>query len=223
MLIGILFFVLVLGSIPTSYFIYWWRTGSDIRQYGSGNIGATNLGRLLGWKFGLFALFFDAGKGLLAVLICFWAADNSLLWATIGGALAVIGHIFPVFWLLIFRVEDKFKGGKGVATALGVLGGFVILGFMPLEQIGMIVGSYVVILLLLDYSSLGTLIASLVALITQAVYHGISTEIILPLNVFILSAVLVIFITHIKNIKRLINKEEPQAGVRSSLQAWLRI
>lgn len=222
MFIGILLLAFILGSIPTSYFIYWRKTGLDIRDCGSGNMGASNLGRLLSWKYFLFAFVFDTGKGVLAVLFCYWAFSNSLFWATVGGILAILGHIFPAFWFILFKVKNMWRGGKAVATALGVVGAYYILGFVFLEQIGMILGTYLFILLVFDYSSLGSLLASVVALVTQVAYHGIFTEIIWPINVFVLLVVIVLIITHIENIKRLFKREEPRVGVRSKVIKFIK-
>jgi len=113
------------GSIPFALLLGWSR-GVDIRTVGSGNVGATNVGRTLGRKWGIACFILDVFKGLLPVLFTGWwmgllqddaslTTTSSLIWLASGVA-AVLGHVFPV-WL-------KFKGGKGVATALGVLLGF---------------------------------------------------------------------------------------------------
>jgi len=108
----------ILGSIPASYLICLWGWGVDLRKVGSGNPGATNALRSLGPKAGIPALVLDAGKGVLAVLI---ARELSVtLWnlhpvtfQLACGLMAVVGHTFPLFL--------GFKGGKGVATAAGVM------------------------------------------------------------------------------------------------------
>jgi glycerol-3-phosphate acyltransferase PlsY len=106
----------LLGSIPFGYLLVRFLRKEDVRATGSGNIGATNVARAGGTTLGLLTLLFDALKGYLAVLLAMHFAPNTLhgpstlaIAAAVG---AVIGHVFPI-WL-------RFKGGKGIATALGV-------------------------------------------------------------------------------------------------------
>lgn len=101
----------LLGSVPTGYVVVKAIKGIDIRTYGSGNIGATNAGRLLGKQFAIGIAIFDMLKGGIAVLAAslFTSSDTVL---AITGVMAVLGHNYPV-WL-------RFKGGKGVATTFGV-------------------------------------------------------------------------------------------------------
>lgn len=99
----------LLGSIPSGLLLARWANLGDIRQHGSGNIGATNALRLGGKKLGALTLLCDVLKGCLALHIIFIAAPQILALAAV---IVVLGHIFPI-WL-------QFKGGKGVATALGV-------------------------------------------------------------------------------------------------------
>ena len=106
----------LLGSCPTGYLLVRLLTGIDIRTLGSCNIGATNVGRVLGKKWAIATAVFDMSKGGIAVLLATLAGvDSPLVLALTGGA-AVIGHNYPV-WL-------QFKGGKGVATTFGVLACF---------------------------------------------------------------------------------------------------
>ncbi len=115
---AILLIGFVLGSLPTSIWVGKLYGGIDIRRHGSGNAGATNVIRLLGWKPGLFVLAVDVLKGYLAVAIVAglglepfsWGSEDALL---IAGCSAVAGHIWSLF--------AGFRGGKGVATAAGVL------------------------------------------------------------------------------------------------------
>ena len=129
-LLGSVSFALILGKL----------NGINIREHGSGNVGATNLGRALGKKWGLICFFLDMGKGLVPVLAYgliagLITAEGSigavemLKWLAIGVA-AVIGHVFPVFL--------KFKGGKGVATSAGAL-----LGFWPVLTVPVLVAGVV--------------------------------------------------------------------------------
>ncbi|HEX9879338.1 MAG TPA: glycerol-3-phosphate 1-O-acyltransferase PlsY [Candidatus Binatia bacterium] len=107
---GILLFAYLLGSVPTG-FVLGHLMGVDVRRSGSGNIGASNVGRLLGWKPGLITMLADVAKGLFPVVVAvhlnFDAAGQALT-----ALAAFLGHLYPVFL--------KFRGGKGVATALGV-------------------------------------------------------------------------------------------------------
>jgi glycerol-3-phosphate acyltransferase PlsY len=101
----------LLGSVPTAYIIGRWRRGIDIRRYGSGNVGASNLLRSSGKMLGIVVIIFDLGKGMLAV----WAAQAaglSIAQQVAVGLAAIIGHNWPVFL--------RFSGGRGVLTTLGV-------------------------------------------------------------------------------------------------------
>jgi len=105
----------LLGSIPFGLLIAKQVKGVDVREHGSGNIGATNVFRIVGKKWGIFVLFLDALKGFLACQMPVWILNSGELGFTYLiplAVLAILGHVFPV-WL-------KWKGGKGVATALGV-------------------------------------------------------------------------------------------------------
>lgn len=101
----------LLGSIPTGVMIGR-RGGIDVRAVGSGNIGATNVARSLGWRAGLLTLGGDVAKGALPQLVCEWARLDVAV-AACAGVASVLGHLFPLF--------ARFRGGKGVATAFGVL------------------------------------------------------------------------------------------------------
>jgi glycerol-3-phosphate acyltransferase PlsY len=101
------------GSIPFGVLVTRWVRGLDVRTQGSGNIGATNVARVAGKKLGVAVLLLDALKGALPVLLAMSLLPNSPTTHAVVGLAAFLGHVFPV-WL-------KLKGGKGVATALGVL------------------------------------------------------------------------------------------------------
>ncbi len=107
--IGLALAAYLLGSLPTAFIFTQKLTGQDIRKHGSGNVGSTNAVRVLGRKMGGLVFLIDTAKGFIITFIAYLTMGETL--AAICGALAVIGHIFPI-WL-------KFKGGKGVATALG--------------------------------------------------------------------------------------------------------
>jgi len=112
-----------LGSIPFGYLLYWLQQGRDIRSTGSGNIGATNVLRTAGSAAGAATLILDAAKGFLAVMLAAQTASDWPHAASLGAVLAVLGHIYPVFL--------GFRGGKGVATALGA--------FLPLAPFAVLI------------------------------------------------------------------------------------
>ena len=99
-----------LGSIPFGYLLVKYKEGQDIRSFGSGNIGATNVFRK-SRAAGILTYLLDAGKGYLAVVLAAWMSDGNLEWQAAAAVFAILGHIFTV-WL-------RFKGGKGVATGCG--------------------------------------------------------------------------------------------------------
>ena len=101
----------LLGSIPIGYIIFRIKKKDDIRNYGSGNIGATNVNRLIGKKFAAFTLFFDLFKSLICCYLSNEMLGNEI--AKLCGFLCILGHIYPI-WL-------KFRGGKGVASFIGYL------------------------------------------------------------------------------------------------------
>lgn len=104
----------LLGSIPFGL-LYGQLAGIDVRRQGSGNIGATNVNRLLGKRLGALTLASDIAKGLLPMLLTTWLLGDRLdgqRWVMLSGAAAFLGHCFPLYL--------KFRGGKGVATALGI-------------------------------------------------------------------------------------------------------
>lgn len=135
----------LLGSIPFGFLIVKAR-GADIRRSGSGNIGAANVARSAGAAAGVFTLILDAGKGYLAVWIASRWTQSDMHWMMAAALAAVIGHMFPV-WL-------GFKGGKGVATGLGV--------FLPIsmEAVTAAVVLWLIVVAFWRYSSLGSIVAA---------------------------------------------------------------
>jgi glycerol-3-phosphate acyltransferase PlsY len=136
-----------LGSIPFGYLIVRARAGADIRQTGSGGTGATNVSRRAGKTAGLLTLLLDATKGVIAVLLARFslAPDGMLIWPVGLAALAVIvGHIFPV-WL-------GFRGGKGVATGIGV---FLVLAPFMIVPAGLV---FLITIILTRYVSLASIL-----------------------------------------------------------------
>jgi acyl phosphate:glycerol-3-phosphate acyltransferase len=134
-----------LGAIPFSYLITRWKTGGDIRNMGSGNVGATNVLRTSGKWSGLAALLLDVGKGIAAVYLGRALGGNEI-WGAVAALFAIIGHSFPVFL--------KFRGGKSVAT-----GGGAFLVLCPLGIVSAI-AVFIVMLFIFRIVSLGSITAS---------------------------------------------------------------
>ena len=191
----------VVGSIPAAYLAGKSR-GIDLRRYGSGNLGATNVVRALGWKVGLLVFTVDVAKGALPVLLLPRWTDGPLsreVVAILCGVAAILGHFRPVFL--------KFgKGGKGVATAAGV---FVALAPVPMLAA---MAVFAVVLLATGYVSLGSLTAAVVLPSLLLLMEGAHSP------VFQISAVLAVFVfwTHRANIGRLRRGEEYRFGRKAA-------
>ncbi len=183
-----------LGSIPCSYIVASTIGKTDIRKHGSGNVGATNIARTLGTKLGLLAFSGDLLKGIVASLIGWYLIGQD--GAFICGAASVIGHCFPL-WL-------KFKGGKGVATATGVIlaSSPYLFMYMAVVQISGIVFS--------KYMSLASIISG-VALPIISFAIGMSTRFCLT-SLFIGGLVI---IRHHANIGRLLAGNESKFSFKS--------
>jgi acyl phosphate:glycerol-3-phosphate acyltransferase len=194
-----LFASYLLGAIPTSHLVSRAFAHIDLRQHGSGNLGATNLYRVLGWKYAVPVALFDIAKGAIPVLVFAPRASNSELFALACGVAAIVGHVFSVF--------VGFKGGKGVATAAGVM-----LGMTPLAlAVAAIV--WVLVLLLTGYVSLSSIAAAVV--LPFAVYlleHPTSPEL-LWVDVFVALGVILL---HRHNIQRLLRGTESRFGRRAA-------
>jgi acyl phosphate:glycerol-3-phosphate acyltransferase len=188
----------LLGSIPFGLLIVKVLGGPDIREIGSGNIGAANVARNAGKLAGILTLVFDAAKGYLAVWLANRYAAGSIRWMMIAAAFAVIGHMFPV-WL-------GFKGGKGVATGLGV--------FIPICWQAVLAGIvlWLLVVIFWRFSSLGSIsAAAALPLFVYLLYApGHAPPEIVTFGTVVI-AVLVIF-KHRGNIERLIVGEEPRLG-----------
>src|SRR3954467_10249032 len=134
------------GAIPTSHLVSRLFAKIDLREHGSGNLGATNLYRVLGWKYAIPVGLFDVAKGAIPVLVFAPRVSNSELFALACGVAAILGHVFSVF--------VKFKGGKGVATAAGVM-----LALTPLA-LAAAATVWAAVILLTGYVSLGSIAAA---------------------------------------------------------------
>ena len=143
-----------LGAVPTSYLAARLFRGIDLREHGSRNLGATNLYRVLGWRYAVPVGLLDAAKGLVPVLVFAPRVSSSELFALICGLVAVVGHVFSVF--------VGFKGGKGVATAAGVM-----LGLTP-AALGVAVLVWAALVYFTGYVSVGSIAAA--AIFPLAVY-----------------------------------------------------
>src|SRR5262245_32324656 len=136
----------LLGSIPFGYLIVKFKEGRDVRSSGSGNIGATNVLRTAGHSSAVLTLALDAAKGYLAVWLASSITQGSPQTVALAATAAVLGHLFPIFL--------KFKGGKGVATALGV---FSYLSTIPIL---IAVVAFLGVVILFRYVSLGSMVAA---------------------------------------------------------------
>ncbi len=185
----------LLGAIPVAWCVGR-LNGIDIRQVGSGNVGATNVFRTLGKGWGILTFATDVAKGVVpASLFPLWSPEtapaNLALWY---GALAVVGHNWPVYL--------RFKGGKGVATSAGVL-----LAVAPLA-VGLGLASWVILFLALRYVSVASIGAALMVVISGLGFYGVANPVLA--GVLLLLGTLVI-IRHRSNIQRLQAGTEPRS------------
>ena len=182
----------LLGSIPVGYLIVNARTGGDIRKTGSGGTGATNVSRRAGKGAGILTLILDALKGSAAVIIAtiiLRDINHALWWIGIAGIVAILGHIFPV-WL-------GFRGGKGVATGVGV---FLILTPVAVLLSGVL---FLIIVVFTRYVSLGSMIGALsMPALAWLLNYGT------PLVFTTLFGALLIIYAHRQNIQRLMTGTE---------------
>lgn len=188
----------LLGSIPFGYLIVRLGAGDDIRDRGSGNIGAANVARNAGIFAGVLTLILDAAKGYAAVLIASRMShpSDSIRWMMAAAIAAVLGHMFPV-WL-------RFKGGKGVATGLGV--------FLPISREAVLAAVilWILVVAFWRYSSLGSILAA--AAMPVLVYlfyapHHAPPEYVTGGTMLI---ALLVLLKHRSNIERLISGDEPR-------------
>ncbi len=190
-----------LGSIPTAV---WWGKryyGIDVREFGSGNAGATNTFRVLGKKAGIPVLAIDIVKGTLAVLLAHFSPfifdSNEFVTLELGlGIAALMGHVFPIF--------AGFRGGKGVATILGV-----VICLTPITSL-MVMGVFLIILLATRYVSLSSM--------TAGVSFPFFLNLVLKnqnqtLMIFSFFVAALLIITHKKNISRLLKRQETKVNL----------
>lgn len=191
----------LLGSSNLAYWLAKWNH-VDFRKGGSGNLGASNTTILLGWRAGIAVGIHDIGKAVLAVVLAKLLFPEAEYAAAAAGVAAVWGHVFP-FYL-------KFRGGKGLASFLGAV---AALNWKVGLAIALLL---VVITLVTDFISLGTLTVSVAAPLGFLLTTG---HIIIPL--ILAAASVVLICKHIENIHRLLNKTE--IGLRSTIKGENRV
>ena len=199
----------LVGSIPTSIIVARYARGIDIRQFGSGNAGGTNVLRVLGWRAGMFVIAMDIGKGLIATMVVARLLygpfpfpnttpfDDFTLVQIMAGCSAILGHIWTLF--------AGFKGGKGIATSAGML-----LGVAPVE-VGVSFGVFLVVVLISHYVSLGSLSAAVTFPLTMFFRENVFMVDIQGYNTLIFFSLGISFLiiyTHRKNITRLLKGTE---------------
>ncbi|MBU0533993.1 MAG: glycerol-3-phosphate 1-O-acyltransferase PlsY [Candidatus Omnitrophica bacterium] len=194
----------LLGSLPFSFWLGKAR-GIDLRRVGSGNIGATNLARVLDARWGFLAFILDGGKGFLAVFLAGYIStfftDNIMsvpMLKITGGIISILGHNWSI-WV-------KFKGGKGVATSAGVF-----VGLAPITLL-IVLGIWVAVFIPFGYVSLASLVAAISLPILMLA--GIGGKVALPIIIFSCIVTVLIIIRHRLNIKRLIQGRENKFGRR---------
>ncbi len=195
----------LLGSINFSLLISKLAFKDDIRNYGSKNAGTTNMGRIYGRKFGAITLIGDAGKGIVSVLIArVMLGDNA---AHLCGLCCMLGHCFPIFY--------RFKGGKGVATAGGV-----ILAMNPLAGL-VVIGIFIIIAFGMHYVSLGSIMGGLFyPLVLNGVtkiFTGRGPTALMSISAMVMALLLVA--RHHSNIKRLLNGTERKFYLKKKKEA----
>jgi len=193
----------LLGSIPFGYLIVRLRSGADIRESGSGGTGATNVSRKAGKAAGVVTLLLDALKGFVAVFLARWiTGDAGTSWVVAAAAvLAIVGHCFPV-WL-------GFRGGKGVATGLGVFAAIVPWAVLAAFAV------FIVIVWRTRYVSLGSITAAAFIPLWVLLMH-LRIEPVSdfgPIMTALCAVSAVIIFKHSENIKRLMAGEENKFGV----------
>ena len=185
----------LLGAVPTSYLAGRLFRGIDLREHGSRNLGATNLYRVLGWRYAVPVGLLDAAKGLVPVLVFAPRVSSSELFALICGLVAVVGHVFSVF--------VGFKGGKGVATAAGVM-----LGLTP-AALGVAVLVWAALVYLTGYVSVGSIAAAAIFPLAVFILEPPDQPTMLWLDIAVAAAIVWL---HRANIQRLLKGTENRFG-----------
>ncbi|MGM0410500.1 MAG: glycerol-3-phosphate 1-O-acyltransferase PlsY [Bacillota bacterium] len=187
----LIFFSYIIGSIPTAYLLTKKLSGRDLREYGSGNVGATNAARLLGVKMGFLVAVVDILKGFFTILIAqlILTQGTSIIYIFIIGIAVILGHNFSIFL--------NFSGGKGVATTLGV-----VMKILPLSFLIFII-VWILITIITRYVSLASIFAAISLIISS---YFLKENIYYFYYMIIMTSSIIL--THRENLKRLINGEE---------------
>lgn len=191
----------LLGSIPSAVWIGKFFYKIDVREYGSGNAGATNTFRVLGKKAGIPVLLIDTLKGFAAVSLAYLSkyepgSNQFINLQLVLGIASLVGHIFPIF--------ASFRGGKGIATLLGII--LAVHTSAALISIGI----FIVVLLISSYVSLGSMIAAVAFPVIVIVVFQTKVP---SLIIFSILIAIMVLITHQKNIERLLRREESKAKI----------
>jgi glycerol-3-phosphate acyltransferase PlsY len=192
----------LIGSIPTAVWVSRAYFGIDIRNYGSGNAGATNTYRVLGKKWGTFVMVADMLKAIVAVKLAFFipeAFDNELYLINLQlglGLAAVLGHIFPIW--------AEFRGGKGVASLFGM-----VLGIQPNVAL-CCVGVFILVLFLTRWVSLSSILASVAFPVFILIIFNEPEAL---YRVFAIVVALLVLLTHQKNICRILKGDENKVPI----------
>ena len=199
-IVGLLVAYLI-GSVPSAVWIGRTFYDIDVREYGSGNAGATNTFRVLGFKAGIVVLFLDILKGFVAAQVPYFiggyevGSEQFVNLRLASSVAALMGHIFPVY--------VGFRGGKGVATMLGIL-----IGVHP-QAAAVCAGVFLVMFLTTRYVSLSSMTAGIMFPVVIMVFYSTNTNI----NLFSLAVAIMVLITHQRNIERLIAREESKVNI----------
>lgn len=188
-----------LGSIPGAVWIGKFFYKIDVREYGSGNAGATNTFRVLGKKAGIPVLLIDIIKGFAAVYLAYLSpytvgSNQFINLQLVLGIASLVGHIFPLF--------ASFRGGKGIATLLGI-----VLAVHPYAAL-ISMGIFIIVLLVSKYVSLSSMIAAMIFPVIVIVVFKTTVP---SLIIFSILIAIMVLITHQKNIERLLRREESKA------------
>ena len=197
--------VYLIGSIPWGFMLTKLVKGIDIREYGSGSMGMSNVFRLQGVKIAMPVFLLDMSKGILATFFAKVISENDPSLISVASLVAIAGHIWPIFL--------GFKGGKGIATGVGT----AIVIWPPFWIIG--IGSFVIVLLLTKYISLASLIGTVVVTMLGIilVFFDIKLSLFNPNFQYIHliyfgGAFILLFWAHRENLFRLINRNERKIG-----------
>jgi glycerol-3-phosphate acyltransferase PlsY len=200
-IIALIIAAYLIGSIPTAV---WWGKryfGIDVREFGSGNAGATNTFRVLGKQAGIPVLFIDIVKGTFAVLLAHFSPfiydSNEFVSLELGlGIAALVGHVFPLF--------AGFRGGKGVATILGV-----VICLTPITSL-LVLTVFLIVLLATRYVSLSSMIAGISFPIFLNIVLKNQNQTLLIFSIFVAG---LLILTHKKNISRLLKRQESKVNL----------